>query len=109
MILAPVRQVSGIRLLDSGLHYFENGSVEKALGNIKIAEMAFREMGMDYWVNETQQALARGVSNGIVASMHNETNRIMPTVIARAVFHGGRKPPKIAGREKRKNIVFVLV
>ena len=61
----------GIRLLDElkmepfaaqghlflGELYADTGQKEKAMENLKKAEDNFREMGMDYWLNKTQEVL----------------------------------------------------
>ena len=38
--------------------YADIGQKEKALENLKKAEVMFREMGMDYWLGKTQELLA---------------------------------------------------
>ncbi len=37
--------------------YADKGQSEKALENLKKAERMFREMGMDYWLDKTQEIL----------------------------------------------------
>jgi tetratricopeptide (TPR) repeat protein len=39
--------------------YTESGQTEKALENLKKAESMFKEMGMDYWLARTKEALER--------------------------------------------------
>jgi tetratricopeptide (TPR) repeat protein len=39
--------------------YSNTGHKEKALENLTKAEVNFREMGMDYWLNKTQEVLDR--------------------------------------------------
>ena len=39
--------------------YADMGQTEKTLENLKKAEGAFREMGMDYWLRRTQEVLKR--------------------------------------------------
>ena len=41
-----------------GQLYLNGGKKEKAIDNLKKAEGMFREMGMDYWLGKTQEALA---------------------------------------------------
>ena len=38
--------------------YLNAGEKEKAIDNLKKAEGMFREMGMDYWLDKTQELLA---------------------------------------------------
>jgi tetratricopeptide (TPR) repeat protein len=65
--------LQGIRLLDEwklkpfmfpgylslGELYAEAGQKEKALENLKRAESAFQEMGMDYWLSKTQAVIKK--------------------------------------------------
>ena len=65
--------LQGIRLLDElelkpflfqgylylGELYADTGQKEKALENLKKAENAFQEMGMDYWLSRTQEVQER--------------------------------------------------
>jgi tetratricopeptide (TPR) repeat protein len=39
--------------------YRNGGQKEKAIGNLKKAEEMFQEMGMDYWLGQAQEVLAR--------------------------------------------------
>jgi hypothetical protein len=39
--------------------YVINGMREKALANLRKAEAMFQEMGMDYWLDKTQEMLER--------------------------------------------------
>jgi len=65
--------LQGIKILDAlkirpwisegylylGEIYIHTDQKEKALENLKKAEANFREMGMDYWLNKTQEVLDR--------------------------------------------------
>jgi tetratricopeptide (TPR) repeat protein len=65
--------LQGIRLLDEwelkpflfpgylylGELYADTGQKEKAMKNLKKAESAFQEMGMDYWLSRTQEVQER--------------------------------------------------
>ena len=42
-----------------GEFYLDAGEKEKALENLKEAEAMFQEMGMDYWLAKSQEALAK--------------------------------------------------
>ncbi len=39
--------------------YADRGQRENALENLKKAEGMFQEMGMDYWLAQTQEVLGR--------------------------------------------------
>lgn len=39
--------------------YADTGQQDKALKNLKEAEGAFQEMGMDYWLARTQEVLGK--------------------------------------------------
>jgi hypothetical protein len=39
--------------------YANRGDEDKALENVKKAEDMFQEMGMDYWLDKTQEVLER--------------------------------------------------
>ena len=65
--------VKGIKILDAmkvkpwcsegyfclGELYADTNQREKALENLKKAEKAFQEMGMDYWLSRTRKVLAK--------------------------------------------------
>jgi tetratricopeptide (TPR) repeat protein len=65
--------LEGIRLLEDrkvkplafigyfylGELYADTSQTEKALEALKAAEVEFKDMGMDYWLRRTQEALAR--------------------------------------------------
>jgi tetratricopeptide (TPR) repeat protein len=51
--------LSGPGYLFLGQAYGESGRRQEALENLKKAESMHREMGMDYWLNKAQEALAR--------------------------------------------------
>jgi tetratricopeptide (TPR) repeat protein len=50
---------SGVGYLWLGEIYAESGRKEAAMVNLKKAETLFREMGMDYWLDKAQEALAK--------------------------------------------------
>jgi len=50
---------SGWGYLCLGEVYAESGRKEEAMTNLKKAETMFREMGMDYWLGQAQEALTR--------------------------------------------------
>ncbi len=53
-----IRPLYAIGLMYLGELYANAGRKEEALENLKKAEGMFREMGMDYWVTQTQEVLA---------------------------------------------------
>jgi len=50
---------SSLGYLFLGELYADTGKKEKALRTLKMAESAFQEMGMDYWLRRTQEVLER--------------------------------------------------
>jgi len=66
-ILQGIRMLEELKLrphqaegyLFLGELYADSGWKEKALEALKKAEAEFKDMGMDYWLNKTQEALAR--------------------------------------------------
>ena len=42
-----------------GEFFLDRGKKEKALENLKEAEVTFQEMGMDYWLNRTKEVLGK--------------------------------------------------
>ena len=54
-----VQPYSGIGYLWLGEVKAESGRKEEALMNLKKAETLFQEMGMDYWLGQAREALAR--------------------------------------------------
>ena len=53
-----IRPRYAVGLLRIGELYADAGRKEEALENLKKAEGMFREMGMDYWLDKTQELLA---------------------------------------------------
>jgi hypothetical protein len=45
--------------LHLGELYADIGQKEKAIKNLKKAETAFQEMGMDYWLSRTQAVMEK--------------------------------------------------
>ena len=39
--------------------YADTGNQDQALNHLKKAEEMFREMGMDYWLSKTKEAMAK--------------------------------------------------
>jgi class 3 adenylate cyclase/tetratricopeptide (TPR) repeat protein len=66
-ILRGIRLVDGLGLrtfsstghLNLGELYADTGQKDKALETLKKAEAEFKDMGMDYWLQKTQEVLAR--------------------------------------------------
>ena len=54
-----IRPYSSWGYLYLGELYADMGQREKALETLNKAETAFRNMGMDYWLRRTQDALAK--------------------------------------------------
>jgi class 3 adenylate cyclase/tetratricopeptide (TPR) repeat protein len=54
-----VRPTSSVGYLNLGELYADTGQKDKALETLKKAEAEFKDMGMDYWLQKTQEVLAR--------------------------------------------------
>ena len=54
-----VRPWSSQGYLFLGELYADTGQIEKALEKLRVAELRFQEMRMDYWLAKTQEVLAR--------------------------------------------------